>query len=122
LEREKLFYISSDANADEELRCSIVAEFGGQVLEQVRRLGVGHTLGNRNRIKTGVARINKALMQIGRIRHLQKCTKFAATKILQQGVMAGAMYVIEHFVLPEAVWTKLRNAVVRASLWKLLAV
>ena len=68
---------------DEELRRSIAAEFGGQVVEQVRRLGVGHALGGRNRAQTGVARTIKAFTQIGRIRHLLKCTKFAATKVLQ---------------------------------------
>ena len=47
--------------------------------------------------------VNKAINQVHKIRRLQKATFFAATKLLQQGVLAGALFGIEHLVLPEAV-------------------
>ncbi len=52
-------YITSDACIDDGLRRTFVLEFGGQVAEQIRRLGVGHALGNRKASIIGVARINK---------------------------------------------------------------
>ncbi len=53
---------------------------------------------------------------------IQKATFFAATKLLQQGVLEGALFGIEHLVLPEAVWSKLRRIVVTAVLGRIPAV
>jgi hypothetical protein len=112
-EKKKMYYITSDCATDLEVEKSTAKIFGGTVVPQVRRLGLGHALGNRQRSDQGKTRFRKAFQQVKRILWLQKMVVFAGTRVMQQGVLTGVLFGIEHFVLPDPVWTSLQRSVVR---------
>ncbi len=119
--KQKTFYITSDLETDQAVQ-HLESKYGGKVVEQTRRLGIGHALANRDRQLVVRARFQKAFAQIKRLRELRKAVAFAATRVLQQGVLTGLCYGIEHQILQDKVWDSLRKSVVSCTLGKLPAV